>query len=80
MRTSLEARLERLERHAADQGTCTDPRCQHMQFTRCLRRANGLPEYPLPLHTKEPPELPRGWFVDLLASLNRRNAGASPCE
>jgi hypothetical protein len=69
---SLEARLQRLEQGAADNALCTDPRCLHMGFLRLARSSNGLPEYPLPPHAKNPSPSPRGWLVDALKALNRQ--------
>ena len=69
---SLDARLQRLEQRQEDDALCTDPACKHMDLLRLNRRANGLPEYPLPPHPKNPAPPPRGWLVDVLKSLNRQ--------
>ena len=72
MARSFEARLQRLEQGAAGSALCRDPQCLHMEPLRFARRTNGLPEYPLPPHPKNPPRRPPTFVSDALLSLNRR--------
>jgi hypothetical protein len=72
MPLSLARRLEALEQRRADDALCTDTQCLHLELLRCARRANGLPEYPLPPHPKNPPPWPPTFVRDALLSLNRR--------
>jgi hypothetical protein len=72
MSVNLARRLEALEKRGADDAACTDSQCLHLELLRCARRANGLPEYPLPPHPRNPKPPPPGWFVEELRSLNRQ--------
>lgn len=70
--SNLARRLDLLEKQATDNALCTDSQCKHMELLRLNRRANGLPEYPLPPHPRNPPPWPPTFIRDALLSLNRQ--------